>query len=163
MNSWRFIQGRDGRCESTATEQTHLPCFMCWRTVKRYLGANPSNFTSSLVNVGHLWLQSWWRCYLPRCLKRWLRCHDIQTSPPSCREQWVISSGLLYLRCHWAVTGLEHLGNIWLTEKCDRVWLPSVLEKGETPVSLNRVEMEKEAGWQTVLRESTSISKVIVV
>lgn len=37
-----------------------------------------------------------------------------------------------------------------------------MLGKGETPVELNRLEMETKAGRQTVLRESTTISKVIV-
>lgn len=60
--------------------------------------------------------------------------------PQSCGEQWVISCGLLYLRCHRAVTGLERLGNIWLTGKCDRGLITPVLQKGETPVWLNTVE-----------------------
>lgn len=46
------------------------------------------------------------------------------TNPASCGEQWVFSASLLYLRCHWAVTGMECLGTIWLTEKCDRGLLP---------------------------------------
>lgn len=54
------------------------------------------------------------------------------TNPPSCGEQWVFSSSLLYLRCHWAVTGMECLGNIWLTEKCDRGLLRCRGERRDT-------------------------------
>lgn len=119
------------------------------------------NSPCSFVNGGYLWMKSY-NYMLPVAhhdISVSLRCLGVMTnrdkvswsptSPSASREQWSIFSSSLCLHCHWVVTGLVCLCNIWLpvTETCDGVLYPCSVSAGRTPVVLNSVDLREERSW----------------
>lgn len=112
----------------------NLPYFMCWQTVNATWAITTTTPRCWSLELHQFFCQCWalvgetsmllLSTEMPQMMTKRDKVSRYPSSPPSCAEQWVVSSSLLYLRCHWAVTGLERLGNIWLTEKRDRGWLP---------------------------------------
>lgn len=81
----------------------------------------------------------WWCCYLPRCLKWWLRCHDIQ---PALHPAENNGSSLLAC-CIYAVTGLWLGWSIWATYG----WQRSVIGSDYPRTGERRDTCVAEQGW----------------